>query len=414
MSNYLQGNSFEIVIDRPLLSRRYGFQTRSRELQNVVDAIKQYVKEPTAANITQVSKRLQIWKMTKPEEYQHRFLTQAGLTPQAIEDGLRQELKDAYDHLHLTYHRYVRMLVDNVGVLEGTVDPTFQALMTALTGNGNANLAGGFQAASNAITQMQGHSATAQSVFEKVAHNSRGETVVIVPMTGGGGGFIHKEKVQDVQKNTLHVHPDCRVNYISWEPAASYPAPAQSMEVQPAYKLACLNGAAVKNKFGTNPPEKISIHLKAGVLIVDSYPAEIVLMHEIGHAFQYIYGRNMYLKNYGDPVNLDAMNITYVERPMLKELGSSSGTLYRLRSKYGGRVFPDALLDGATNWGYDKVHSPAELPRLRNTLKSDAIYNPSFDPAYLQGHPHRRRELTAAADYYVPPAPAAPPGAPRH
>jgi hypothetical protein len=137
-------------------------------------------------------------------------------------------------------------------------------------------------------------------------------------------------------------------------------------------------------------------------------------MHEIGHAFQYIYGRNMYLKNYGDPVNLDAMNITYVERPMLKELGSSSGTLYRLRSKYGGLVFPDALLDGAANWGYEKVHSPAELPRLRNTLKSDAIYNPSYSGAYLHGDPNTRRELTAAADYYVPPAAALQPVAHHH
>jgi hypothetical protein len=412
MSTYLQGKNFEKVIDRPLLSLSSGFQTRSRELQNVVDAIKDYVKEQNKANITQVSKRLQIWKMTNPKEYQHRFLTQAGLTPQAIEDGLRQELKDAYAHLHLTYHRYVRMLVDNVGVLEGTVDQSFQQLMGELTGGGQPNLAGGFQAADSAITGMLQHSATAQSVFEKVAHNSRGETVVIVPMTGGGGGFIHKEKVQDVQKNTQHVHPDCRVNYISWEPTVPYAAKAT--EIQLAYKYACLNGAVVKNKPLSNPPEKISIHLKAGVLIVDNYPPEIVLMHEIGHAFQYIYGRNMYLKNYGDPVNLDAMNITYVERPMLKELGSSSSTLYRLRSKYDTRVFPDALLGGAPNWGYNKIHSPAELTRLMNTLKSDAIYNPSYDPAYLQGHPHARRELTAAADYYVPPAPAAPPGAPHN
>jgi hypothetical protein len=87
--HYLKSAEFIKAIDRNV------FHTRSRQLQDAVDAIKEYEKQSTKENIKKVSKRLRLWKMTNRKEFQDRGAP--------IEAPLRQELKDEFGRHGLKY-----------------------------------------------------------------------------------------------------------------------------------------------------------------------------------------------------------------------------------------------------------------------------------------------------------------------
>ena len=87
--HYLIPDTFERTVARGAL------HTRSRELKDALEAIRNYYNDASARNIQIVSKRLHKWKMTNPKEFKNRG--------RPIETALRAELKEEYARWGLSY-----------------------------------------------------------------------------------------------------------------------------------------------------------------------------------------------------------------------------------------------------------------------------------------------------------------------
>jgi hypothetical protein len=199
-------------------------------------------------------------------------------------------------------------------------------------------------------------STTAHELLRKVGDNDRHEDIIIVPMGNVDGGFIHKEVVRN------------RGNYIHWSSKRTFTV-SYPNHISRGYDWAKPTTEPKENKI--NLPGRFSYSL--------IYSAELQLFHELGHAYQYIYANDKYMNAYtNDVILLDAMNIGYVERTILKESGRASSVFFALREKYGNSGLKGKAKGETPNlWRYDDLIDVTTINK--NTVyekDNTSVYDP--------------------------------------
>ncbi len=379
MPDYLTSADFVAKIKRDHwgLRKFWKISMRSGELKALVTAIEQYSSAPTLQSLREVKTRLDAWKKENKNEFADRG--------RSFETDLRTQLQEA----GLFAEQRVKILRDASQLTPEITNRIGQMQAQQLQG-APPNIVAPAQGApkvETAIFTMLGKSPTARKLFDAVNTNAQNKDILIVAVQGNGTGFAHQEAFGD---------PACTESYIAWEVDTPFNPGATS--IQDAYSSALRPQANSCVRRCADLPvlkgaTKCSIHVDASTQIADDYPAMISLFHELGHAFQSVCAHNKYVAA-GHGYTLDVMNITYFERPMLRELGSRENRLYRLRAGYEGEWFGayNVALGQATAWNYNLLHNAATLTSLRDSLRTDAVYDPKTRDGPMM-------ELTPANDY---------------